>query len=155
MEFTSTFLILIAKGNDQPQFISQIPPCQVIAVNWPFKAFSVPSRVLLLRRTLLTHTFPLLMSCIEIICFTAAVSKYTGRSATSSSIKVTVCLSGVSNDLAVLSGKYWICPPLYDAVAQLVLIWRRLFDVQTALPSSLNGLIVHDYTKFTGLLTSI
>jgi len=121
----------------------------------PLKSFSVPSPRTSAETNLVDSHLP---SANELYrdylfhgrCFQVIQAL---RSATSSSIKATVCLSGVPNDLAVLSGKYWICPPpLYDAVAQLALIWRRLFDNQTALPSSLNGLIVHDYTKLTGLL---
>ncbi|MFN6338859.1 MAG: KR domain-containing protein [Cyanobacteriota bacterium] len=74
-------------------------------------------------------------------------------SVTHHSIKADVMLSGVPNDLGLLSGHFWICPPpLYDCVAQLALVWRRLFDDKTALPSSVSSLVILDSSKLTGML---
>ena len=75
------------------------------------------------------------------------------QSATTTSIRASVMLSGVANDVGVITGQFWICPPpLYDSVAQLALIWRRIFDGQTALPSSVSCLAVLEATKLTGRL---
>lgn len=72
------------------------------------------------------------------------------------SIKASIFLAGVSSDIALLTSQSWICPPpLFDSVAQLALIWRRLFDNQTALPSSLSSFFIHDYTRLTGELDII
>lgn len=78
------------------------------------------------------------------------------RSASMTSIKASIFLAGVSSDIALLTSQSWICPPpLFDSVAQLALIWRRLFDNQTALPSSLSSFFIHDYTRLTGELDII
>lgn len=74
--------------------------------------------------------------------------------ATLSSIEASVSLSGVPNDLALASERFWICPPpLYDSVAQLALIWRHFYDGKTALPSSVSSLVIIHAAKLTGRLT--
>lgn len=75
-------------------------------------------------------------------------------SITDSSITATVVLAGASSDLSVFRFPFWICPPpLFDSFAQLALIWRRIHDGSTALPSSFSCLTIFRPELLTGSLT--
>lgn len=74
-------------------------------------------------------------------------------SADSVSLTAIVCLSGLAADLGSWTEEHWVCPPpLFDSVAQLALVWRRMYDNKTALPSSVSKIVASKADRLSGVL---
>jgi len=72
----------------------------------------------------------------------------------SGSITANVCLSGLASDLGFWTEGHWLCPPpLFDSVAQLALVWRRMYDDKTALPSSVSRIVASKADRLSGELS--